>query len=115
MTAARKRKTEPKPSRKVGRVRALATSVPKEYIDCRTITHAWKYDDVTMDGRKYVQWLVCRSCGARRTKVYSPEGKIVKGNYTYPPGYLIKGSLTPAERGRLNVLSLKQQLKKKEN
>ncbi len=109
--AARKPKTKAPAPKKKASVHALATSIPTEYIGCRTISHSWRYLDVKMDGKNYVQSLYCMHCSTIRYKVYSPSGANLGSRYTYPKGYLVKGSLSPAEKGRLNILSLKQHMK----
>jgi hypothetical protein len=111
LMAARKPKTKAPAPKKKATVHALASSVPDEFVGCRTISHSWRYNDVKMDRKNYVQSLVCIHCGTLRYKVYSPTGGNLGSSYKYPPGYLIKGSLSPAEKGRLNILSLKQHMK----
>jgi hypothetical protein len=63
-------------------------------LTCRTYGHAWTPSKVirTLNSRgkviEYTSLLVCARCETERRQKITPEGELVRNNYTYAPGYL---------------------------
>lgn len=81
-----------------------ARRVLDEHIDCRTLAHAWRYTDVTRDGRNYVQGRACTRCETLKFVTISPKGEVVSSRYVYPKGYMVEGGgLTAEDRCALRL------------
>lgn len=69
------------------------------FLVCRTLGH--KFDEgtsiVKRSGGKYFWSMGCSRCGTVRTKILSPQGRIVGADYSYPKGYSTPGV------GRLDI------------
>ena len=72
-------------------------AVLAEHLECRTLAHAWRYTDVTRDGRNYVQGRKCSRCDCEKFVTISPKGEIVSSRYVYPKGYMLAGGGLSAE------------------
>ena len=80
--------------------------IPDKFLECRTLQHAWRATDVTIDGRVYIQHLRCmHGCGTvRHVRIDRRTGRIKGASYTYPDGYALTGGyLSADERGSLRL------------
>lgn len=73
--------------------RAVA-NVPTNFIECRTLMHAWKYTTVlehtNEDGSKsYTQGMQCLRCRTDKYQDLDKFGHIIGTRYVYPDGYLM--------------------------
>lgn len=91
-------------------------AVLSEHLECRTLAHAWKYTDVTRDGRNYVQGRECTRCETVKFVTISPKGEVVSSRYVYPKGYMVDGGgLTADDRCglRLRTIGVKPEPKRR--
>lgn len=77
-----------------------------EHLECRTLAHAWRYTDVTRDGRNWVQGRACTRCECLKYVTISPKGELVSSRYVYPKGYTIPGGVTADDRNALRLRSV---------
>lgn len=89
-------------------VRQLVQEIPSEFLECRSLGHAWKYfrvDSAKGNGRRYKQRTICMRCDTERWQFLSAAGKIKGGAYFYPKHYLIEGIgfLTQEERAWIRL------------
>jgi hypothetical protein len=63
------------------------------FLVCRTLGH--KFDEgtstVKRSGGKFFWSMGCYRCGTVRTKLLSPQGRIIGADYSYPKGYTTPG------------------------
>lgn len=90
-----------------------------EFVDCRSLGHAWRYTDVDFDKRAklFHQYLECSRCETVRiTYISSVTGEIARhSTYKYPEGYALKGEgrFTVEKRAKLRLESIKAAARKR--
>lgn len=85
--------------------------IKDEYITCRRYQHAWKPYDVEIDGRFYVESVICDRCKTtKRQRIDARTGDFAPGtSYTYPEGYTLPGGrLDSTERGTLRLINARR-------
>ena len=95
-------------------IRPVVGQIPIEYIDCRTVQHAWKYTTVEKKGRRIlVQGFRCTRCETvKHQDIDARNGDILKTDYLYHKDYLISGLgvMTAAERGSIRLRAALQHM-----
>ena len=83
------------------------------YDECHVYRHWWQPTTVTIEGRYYVQHLVCqRCCMERRWRVHRTTGEPIKNSYTPPPGYYQKGDRQARRKLRIAEIERSRTTKK---
>lgn len=81
-----------------------------QYVECRTLGHAWRYTQVTGNPTAYVQHLQCMRCRSDKHQELDAAGFIVRTSYTYSQDYLLAGMgrLDRSDRATLRVRAMNQ-------
>lgn len=66
--------------------------MPDNFIQCRDYRHAWRpfHVEELRDGG-FEQILRCSRCKSKRIRLIGSRGQLVKREYDYTKGYVIKG------------------------
>lgn len=84
-----------------------ATTYPDEFVECRTLAHAWRYTTVTRDGKDFIQGRQCLRCDTLKYVTISSKGEILGSRYVYPRGYMVDGGgMTAEDRAGLRLRTL---------
>lgn len=92
----------------MARKSTAAEKIPAEYIECRTLAHAWIYTEVQRDGRDYVQGRECVRCRTRKWVRLSRFGEIKTSWYAYPRDYQVDGGVTQRDRNRMRIRAIEE-------
>lgn len=84
-----------------------------EFVMCRDLLHAWRYFDVIhkKEEKHYEEILRCARCGTLKHRFIGYNGGFAKSSkYTYPAGYVVKGSgrATAETRAKVRIVALQQ-------
>jgi hypothetical protein len=61
-----------------------------EFLECRTLRHAWKGEGRYHDGEEVYTVLQCQRCDSYAVLTWSRTGEHLNREYYYTPGYLNK-------------------------
>ena len=87
------------------------TKVDPTHYECRTIGHAWTYDDVVKKGSDFVQSLRCLRCTSHKIVHLDRNGDVKGRGYHYVAGYLLgAGHLDDDDRRRLRLRTAKSHI-----
>jgi hypothetical protein len=69
----------------------ILKGMPREYLECRDLNHAWKWYTAKREGRyhHFIETIICDRCGSFKIRRISARGQIIKSHYKYAEGYLI--------------------------
>lgn len=76
----------------------------EDVVQCRTLMHAWRVEEVTRDGKEKILRLSCGRCGCDRWDRVAATGELVGRRYKLPLGYARVG------QGRLARTDVRKEL-----
>lgn len=95
-------------------VEGTIADMPDRFIQCRDFQHSWRPHGASLDtaARCYDVQLKCTRCKAIRNRIIGLDGEVLRSNYDYPDGYLIKGlgRITGGGRNMLRLESIRRVL-----
>lgn len=112
-----RKKLAPAPSAVSGRavdfnVESTVHGMDSNYLQCRDFGHSWRPYTASWlpEQRCYETQLRCQRCKTLRVRFIGQRGELLRSNYDYTDGYIIKGMgrLTGTERDLVRLESVQR-------